>query len=134
MIIHMNHIRLVLITSIVFLASIAHAMREIPSPIENPTYVKLLSNVTVAIGGTNGFCIHNIHTQKTAHFQPNDAIYDMCDNPSKTRLAVSCNGIITIYDIKTPTDKKTFDIKTLVPKITAEPIAITFNSQNEHIL
>ena|SRR5581483_11649916 len=130
----MKRIHIVITTLLLFLSTSTHAMKEIASPIENPTHVKFLSNATVAIGGTNGFCIHNIHTQKTAHFQPNDAIYDMCDNPSKTRLAVSCNGIITIYDIKTPTDKKTFDIKTLVPKITAEPIAITFNSQNEHIL
>lgn len=130
----MKHTHIVITTFIAFSSTLACAMKEIPSPIKNPTHVKFLSNATVAIGGTNGFCIHNIWTQKTNHFQQTDAIYDMCDNPSKTRLAISYNGIITIYDIKTPTDKKTFDIKTLVPKITAEPIAITFNSQNEHIL
>src|SRR5581483_513549 len=124
----MKHIHIVITTHLLFLSTSAYAMREIASPIENPTHVEFLNHNKIAIVGKNGLAFVQLFTGKSTHHQLDKRIQDMCTNSSKTKLAISSVGIISVYDTHTEQKEWEYD-STIDNNVAFTPI--TFNSQKD---
>jgi len=96
--------------------------------ITNPTHITFVTNEIIALAGNNGFALFNLNTQQYTHLQQDKKIDDLALNKSKSKIATSCNGLLTVYDTTHHIKLWEYDTQTncFAP--------ITFDSQNEEQL
>ncbi len=111
---------LVLIFSLV-----SYGMYNIPHDIQQPTHVACLRNKQYVIAGTNGATIFDKKALQSTHFQQDNTIDDLAVNCSKTKIATSSNGVLTVYHAKTGEKEWHHDTNT------RQHTPITFNSQHD---
>lgn len=102
--------------------------KELKTFINKPSCVKFLPNNTVFINGSHGFILYNHETKKELIRQFRDyGFLDVATNTNKTKIAISADKKLIVYDAKTGNVEWQTDTNYLY-------FPITFNRHNENEL
>lgn len=96
----MKYIHIFTVSTLMLIAMQCQSM-EINTTIKNPELVAYLHNNTIVIAGLNRLAFCDTSTGICTYHQQIEHIDDLAVNASKTKVATSSNGAITVYDAMT---------------------------------